>query len=453
MAVVILDDDYSPPSQGYYLRQDVWSELNGTRLVRATRGDLDLDVPEGFPFQTTQVHATPPPAGRATVHTLVALLVDHPRPFALEAPLALAPAKNPNPSRFKRAYRVVSLAQSASYQDLFGHAAGDPAWPADVRAHYLAAPEDSRYAAFAKSVVDRMPARRKNDPFAQAVSVKLALDESFKYSIHHNHTGALDPTADFLFGDRIGYCVHFAHAAVYLWRALGIPARVGTGYRVEEDERHGGSSILVRSRDAHAWPELYLQGYGWIVLDIAPKVNLDPPAPPVDTELQRMLGEMARSMPQNPEETASPNFLAWLLGFLMGVVARVLLRILAGLVVGLYLLKIWRLVAPRFAGAEALPFVGYRGALDMLSEVGHGRKFGESREAFARRLRPVAPSFEELTTLHLRAALGAPGPAAPSAKDTWRSGLVALRQEIGAAEPLGRRILGRLNPVSFFGSK
>ena len=71
-----------------------------------------------------------------------------------------------------------------------------------------------------------------------------------------------DPTADFLFGDRTGYCVHFAHAAVLLWRALGIPARVGTGYRTEEDDRHGSSTILIRASDAHAWPELYLDGIG-----------------------------------------------------------------------------------------------------------------------------------------------------------------------------------------------
>src|SRR5262249_19192455 len=151
---------------------------------------------------------------------------DHPRPFGLEAPLALSPAKNPNPSRFKRAYRVTSLAQSVSYRDLFGHSVGDPAWPPAVRAHYLSAPEDPRYAAFARSIVERMPKHRQADPFAQAVSVKLALDELGKYSMQHRHAGVPDPTADFLFGDHIGYCVHFAHAAVYLWRTLGIPARV-----------------------------------------------------------------------------------------------------------------------------------------------------------------------------------------------------------------------------------
>ena len=39
-------------------------------------------------------------------------------------------------------------------------------------------------------------------------------------------------TAAFLFGNFTGYCVHSAHASVYLWRSLGLPARIGTGYLV-----------------------------------------------------------------------------------------------------------------------------------------------------------------------------------------------------------------------------
>jgi transglutaminase-like putative cysteine protease len=450
MAVVILDDDYSPPAQGYYFRQEAWSELNGARLVKATRSNVDTDVPEGFPARETQVAGAPLSPGRATVHTTVALLVDHPHPIALESPSLLAPVQNPNPARFRRAYRVTSLSQSASYRELLGHRAGDPAWPADVRAHYLAVPDDPRYAALAREIAAKVPERVRRDPLALAAAVKLQLDEAFSYSTQHKHAGVADPTADFLFGDRIGYCVHFAHAAVYLWRALQIPARVGAGYHVEEDARQGGSAILVRSRDAHAWPELYLEGYGWLVLDIAPKQNLDPPAPPVDSELQRMLGEMARSLPADPEDTSGdpegPSRLLQAAG-------RVLGALLGLAALGLYAAKIWRRLAPRFATAEALPWVGYRGALDMLSEVGERRRFGESREAFASRVRALSPSFEALTALHLRAALGPRSAVPADTRQTWRDGLLAVRREIGAGTKPARKILGALNPASFFGSR
>jgi transglutaminase-like putative cysteine protease len=450
MAVLILDEDYSPPSQGYYLRQEAWSELNGTRLVRATRSGVDGDVPDGYPSQPTAVQGAPKPPGRTEVHTTVVLLVDHPRPFALEAPTLLSPAQNPNPTRFKRAFKVTSLSQNVPYAELFGHASGDPAWPADVRAYYVAGPDDPRYGVLARSIVERMPERMRTDPFAQAVAIKLKLDDAFKYSTKHAHHGAADPTGDFLFGDQIGYCVHFAHAAVYLWRTLGIPSRVGTGYHVDEDERHGGSSMLVRGRDAHAWPELYLEGYGWVVLDIAPKTNLDPPSPPVDTELQRMLGEMARALPENAAEASSspalPSGLARDLAYGMLLSA-------AGAALVLYAVKIWRRFAPRFSGAKSLPWVGYRGALDMLSEVGHTRRAGESREAFARRVRAVAPAFEALTALHLRAALGDPRKRAEASVDPWRAGLAELRTEVARGVGLKTRLLGLLNPVSFFGSR
>ena len=116
MAVVVLDDDYSPPSQGYYFRQEAWSQCNGARLVRASRGDVDGDGALIFPRATTDVADPPLDQGRARVHATVALLVDHTHPFALESPVRFAPAQNPNPRRFLRAYSFESLAQRHAVQ-------------------------------------------------------------------------------------------------------------------------------------------------------------------------------------------------------------------------------------------------------------------------------------------------------------------------------------------------
>lgn len=64
-----------------------------------------------------------------------------------------------------------------------------------------------------------------------------------------------------------GYCVYYATAFVLISRYIGIPARFVQGYRIEL-RGHGGS-VVTESR-AHAWPECYLEGIGWIAYEPTP---------------------------------------------------------------------------------------------------------------------------------------------------------------------------------------
>jgi protein-glutamine gamma-glutamyltransferase len=70
----------------------------------------------------------------------------------------------------------------------------------------------------------------------------------------------------FLFQTRSGFCEHFASAFVVLMRALGIPARVVTGYQGAE-ATPSGDYWIVRQSDAHAWAEVWLPGQGWRRVD------------------------------------------------------------------------------------------------------------------------------------------------------------------------------------------
>lgn len=462
MAVVILDDDYSPPSQAYYFRQEVWSDYNGSRLVQTRRSDVDRDIARDFPTYDTPVADVPPTAGRTRVSGKVALLVEHAHPFALESPLRYSPAQNPNPQRFVRAWRFSSLAQTLDYRRLVGRRAGDPRWSEEVRQYFLQGPEDPRYRTLAERIVrEGLPERLRRDPFARALAVKLYLDRELIYSTNRRYrrAGEADPTAHFLFGNRTGYCVHFAHSAVYLWRALGIPSRISTGYHSDESNRRGGSTIMLQARDAHAWPELHIEGMGWIVLDIAAERNIDPPgsgsAP--DEDLQRILGEMARQEPPNPQELPPrPNqprpetHRARNFGY--GLLAAVLLALVA-----LYAVKLWRRVVPALASPRQLPRVGYRKALDLLAEAGLHRAEGESREAFAARVAARVPSFVEITAMHLSARLGDPARAPQEhpwgSRGEWSTRLTTLRRELPAAAPRWRRALGLLHPASWLDAR
>jgi hypothetical protein len=90
---------------------------------------------------------------------------------------------------------------------------------------------------------------------------------------HENFFYTLEPPAlgrnsidDFLFTTKSGFCEHYASAFVFIMRAMGIPARVVTGYQ-------GGTQNMVdgffeiRQSDAHAWAEVWLTGEGWVRID------------------------------------------------------------------------------------------------------------------------------------------------------------------------------------------
>jgi transglutaminase-like putative cysteine protease len=451
LAVVLLHDDYSPPTGLYYFRQTAFSQYNGKRLVSATSAGIDTDVAPSFVTHKTTLGIVPnDEEDRVKLDTTVALLAEHTRPFALETAETIEPLENPDPARFRRVYRVTSAALSSKLETLIGRPTGDSHWDAAVRAHYTQAPDDPRYAQLANEILNTLHEPLRSDPVARALAVSIWLSREGTYSLKSGHSQAEDPTADFLFGDKVGYCVHFAHAAVYLMRTLGVPARVGAGYVVDEAARQGGSSILVTGANSHAWPEFYVDGVGWVVDDVSPAQSMDPPPPPPDPDLQRLLGEMARGLKPLPQSENRP------LDPLIATAALLRLWLSRGVVFGgtallvlLYLVKLWRRVSPAFA-RKGLPRLAYRAELDRLAELSLRREFGETREDFARRIAGLAPSFTQLTQQHLAAKFARePAVNGPQLRTLSR----AVAQELRGGVSWWRRWLGALLPWSWLLSR
>ncbi|MCB9794916.1 MAG: transglutaminase family protein [Alphaproteobacteria bacterium] len=459
VAVVLLEDDHVPPGEGWYLRQDAWSDYSGSRMLPSAREDMDLDVLTDFPTRRTELAWAPPEEDRARVRATVALLVEHTAPFSLDSPVAIEPVDNPNRSRFVRAYAFEAMAWEGDFKGLLGRRAGDPEWSAEQLAAYTEPPEDPRYAALAEEMLAELSEGAREDPFAQALAMKLWLDERMTYSKAEKHEGVPDPTADFLFGNLTGYCTHTAHALTYLMRTRGLPARVAGGYLVEETERRG-STLLVLDHQAHAWAELYLEGRGWVPIDVSPAEVLDPPAQPLDEQLIEQLSQMARgedpdqgeedeARPQDAPRLSMPD-LSWVWPGLRAFLEGMLRSFLVLFLPTHWGVKLWRRLTPAFASTKSAPRLSYRAALDRLSEQGLRRAEGETRERFARRVTPVSSSFRKLTDLHLRAALGAPGRAsAPKAE--LRAAEAAVSLELRQATPTWRWLLGLLNPFSIYG--
>jgi protein-glutamine gamma-glutamyltransferase len=442
VAIAILRDDFQPSKDIMYFRQVALSTYNGHHLVNGQAQGWDLDVLTEFPRLTPlQAKGDHPVLDHLVVPSTMYLLVDHPQPLTLSQAVTLAPAHNPNPQQFVAAYDVVSQVLALPPQRLLGRRSISETWDAQTRAHYLALPDDPRYRALSDLIVHDVDPRFASDDLARAYAIKRFLEREGFYTMKSTHSSSSDPTASFLFSSLRGYCVHFAHAAVYLMRSQGIAARVALGYAVQTNKRSGGSSILIMSDRAHAWPEIYLQGIGWITFDIYPE-RTDMPSPElVDYDLEKLLGELARN-----DQTAGlradgrPLVIPW----------RALLQSLAlllGVLLTLtYLIKLFRQLAPRLTRVEKYPRRAYLAVLDRLSDLGHPRQQGETRERHARRLAQLSPHLMALTLAHLSLALGG---AHVLERAQFAQLVDQVLTELRQNVPFRRRFTAQLNPLGW----
>jgi len=144
-----------------------------------------------------------------------------------------------------------------------------------------------------------------------AAMVEAALQRlrsgGYRYTLDPGLFG--DHTADeFWFDRREGFCEHIASSFVVLMRALGIPARLVTGYQGGERNPVDGFWV-VRQNDAHAWTEVWLAGRGWVRVDPTSAV-----APGRTGSLQRLQaapGMMASAVGSVSPELAANLRMLW----------------------------------------------------------------------------------------------------------------------------------------------
>ncbi|MEV8082414.1 DUF3488 and transglutaminase-like domain-containing protein [Pseudarthrobacter oxydans] len=252
-------------------------------------------------------------------------------------------------------------------------------------------------------------------PYAKAMAIQKYLRSAeFTYSLQSPVQGGYDGNglsvlADFL-EQKSGYCIHYASAMAVMARLEGIPSRIAVGYA---PGRLTGATVSVAgqgalpeyevdARDAHAWPELYFQGLGWVPFEPTPSRGVVPDyamesstaaAPDALDNNDDLLPDATPAPTPSPSATALPapggggsadpgvQLLPWLLG--------------AGSVLGLALL----MAAPRLirAGirarrlrpqdpANTVP-LGWRELLDLGTDFGLPPGSSETPRAYSARLR------------------------------------------------------------------
>lgn len=160
-------------------------------------------------------------------------------------------------------YRVTSTVPRPSAEDLAGAAGEVPGSIADT---HLALPEG--FSPRVRELAEGLVADAAT-PYEAALALQDHL-RTFTYdlSVQPGHSG--DALEAFLFDRQRGYCEQFAGSFAAMARAVGLPARVAVGFTQGEVDPDRPGTYVVRGVHAHAWPEVYLAGAGWVSFEPTP---------------------------------------------------------------------------------------------------------------------------------------------------------------------------------------
>jgi transglutaminase-like putative cysteine protease len=175
-------------------------------------------------------------------------------------------------------------------------------YPQWVNDRYLQLPADfsPRIRELARSLTADAPT-----PYDKAT----AITDYLRANIHYVKRVSLPPpNADimewFLFDTKEGFCNYYATAEVLMLRAVGVPARMAAGFAQGEPNKDR-TRYYVRQSDAHAWPEVYFPGYGWI--EFEPTANQDPISRPVISIAPDLIDQEPRQQDPAVKTTPTPG--------------------------------------------------------------------------------------------------------------------------------------------------
>ncbi|MFE7630161.1 transglutaminaseTgpA domain-containing protein, partial [Kocuria sp. NPDC057446] len=335
--------------------------------------------------------------------------------------------------------------------------------------------------------------------FDQALALQEWLrSDEFRYDVdapleQGYDAGGMASLEEFL-AVRTGYAGHFAPAMAVMARELGIPARVavgylpaggaGTGAAAGADEPFGDAAepgaFAVMPRDAHAWPELWFEGAGWVRFEPTPGTG-DLPGyaaeGPQDGEGQSQEGEgtaeptgaptdeptpastadspdeeapsaeptavptpEAPAAPESEADTGPAAWLPWLAGLLAAALLG-LLAVLPRLLRSRRRRHRLRVLDDAQAPAAQRALAGWAEVEDLGTDHGLGRAAAETPRAYVDRLGTVvpaaAPALGRLGR-DVERALYAPGTAAWS-PEAGSAEVTALRAALAERGGPGAR--------------
>ena len=348
---------------------------------------------------------------------------------------------------------------------------------------YLDLPDD--YSPLARQTAEQLTAGMTS-PYDKALALQDYFRDNFTYDIDVAKGHDIERLEDFLTVQR-GYCEQFAGTYASMARAIGLPSRVATGFTPGDPDPDNPNRYLVRGRHAHAWPEVFIAGAGWVAFEPTPGrgaphateytgvpetqdsfdsnadtadgaeevpdaaadalnaagVPTPTPVSPQPSELQPPLVQDEQIDPaletSGPGSTALRNFL-------------VVLIALAAWALGVPALKRWR-QRRRVARIGTTPrrriTLAWAGVADFLESQGQEPFESETLQEYGHRVQrdqpSIYPAFSELTQLAVEASYRSAPPTDDQAEEAEVLGRDIVKQLI-AAQPWPVRGVMELDP-------
>lgn len=99
--------------------------------------------------------------------------------------------------------------------------------------------------------------------YDKAKAIETYLSSKYTYTLKPGNIPRNRDFVDyFLFDGKKGYCTYYASSMAILLRCIGIPSRYVEGYVLPPTADKG--VYKVTNEQAHAWVEVYFEGFGWI---------------------------------------------------------------------------------------------------------------------------------------------------------------------------------------------
>ena len=137
------------------------------------------------------------------------------------------------------------------------------AYRAFVKQNYLSVPDSTR--AYLDRYITENGINRDSATLIGDVAEVVKNSAEYKYMFPAELNEADDLVVAFLRDIKQGVCRHYAAAATLIYRTLGYPARYTNGY---VGNTAAGKWVDIKAKNAHAWVEVYIDGVGWIPVEV-----------------------------------------------------------------------------------------------------------------------------------------------------------------------------------------